>query len=73
MAMTVFMDEAGVVWVVSAEGDFRRECFFKAEDETEEELRDMGYQHLFTAYPAVHIAVGTGIELADLGELFLEV
>ena len=72
MSMRVFTDEAGMVWVVSAEGDLRRECFLKAEGETEEELRAMGYQHLLTVYPAAYITIGTGIDPEDLRELFLE-
>jgi len=46
--------------------------FFKAEDETEDELRLMGYHRLLTVYPAAHLAAGTALEPAELGELFVE-
>ena len=49
------------------------ECFFKAEDETEDELRHMGYHRLLTLYPTAHLAAGTGVDPAELDEVFLEV
>jgi hypothetical protein len=72
MRVTVCMDEAGAVWIENVQGDILAACFFKTEEETEEELRHMGYQRLLTAYPAAHIVAGAGIDPADLGEVFLE-
>jgi len=73
MTITVYMDEAGAVWITSGQGDILAECFFKTEDETEDELRLMGYERLLTVYPTAHLAAGTGLDPAELGELFLEV
>ena len=46
--------------------------FFKTEDETEDELRLMGYHRLLTVYPTAHPAAGAALEPAELGEVFLE-
>jgi MOSC domain-containing protein YiiM len=73
MTVTVCMDEAGAVWIANGQGDILAECFFKTEDETEDELRHMGYHRLLTVYPAVHLAAGTELDPAELGEVFLEV
>ena len=72
MQVTVFMNEAGVVLLENAQGDLLTECFFKTDDETENELRHMGCQRLISAYPAAQITVDKGIAPEDIGELFLE-
>ena len=72
MRVTVFMNEAGVVWLENAQGDLLTECFFRTDDETEDELWHMGYQRLIRAYPAAQITLGKGIAPEDIGELFLE-
>ena len=53
-------------------GDILAECFFKTEDETEDELRHMGYHRLLTVYPTAHVAAGVVLDRAELEELFLE-
>ena len=73
MRVMVCMDEAGAVWIANGQGDILAECFFKTEDETEDELRHMGYHRLLTVYPTVHLAAGTELDPAELGEAFLEV
>ena len=72
MTVTVCMNEAGAVWIETVQGDILAACFFKTEEETEDELLHMGYQRLLTAYPTAHIVAGTGIDPADLEEVFLE-
>jgi hypothetical protein len=73
MTVIVYMDAAGAVWIANGQGDILAECFFKTEDETEDELRQMGYPRLLTVYPTVQLAAGTALELAELGEVFVEV
>ena len=72
MTVTVCMDETGAVWIANVQGDILAECFFKTEDETEDELRHMGYHRLLTVYPTAHLAAGTALDPAELGEVFLE-
>lgn len=48
------------------------ECFFKTEDETEDELRHMGYHRLLMVYPTAHLAAGVALDPAELVEIFLE-
>jgi hypothetical protein len=72
MPVTIFMNEAGGVWIENPQGDILAECFFKAEDETAEELKQMGYQSLSECYPAAQIASGKGIAVEDMADLFLE-
>jgi len=60
------------VWATTATGEILAECFFKAEDETPDELRQMGYRSLTEQYRRAHITVGAGLEVADLPELFVE-
>lgn len=60
------------VWVQTPTGKTLAECFFKAEDETPDELRQMGYRPLTEQYRRAHITVGAGLEAADLAELFVE-
>jgi len=73
MTVIVYMNAAGAVWIANGQGDILAECFFKTEDETEDELRQMGYPRLLTVYPTVHLAAGTALEPAELGEVFVEV
>jgi hypothetical protein len=54
------------------QGDGYEVCFFKTEEETEEELRAWGYPRLVEAYPAAQIEAGHGIAPQELAELFLE-
>ena len=68
----VCMDEGGEIWVHDEQGDRREVCFFKTEEETEEELRAWGYPLLVDAYPAAQMEAGHGIEPQELTELFLE-
>jgi hypothetical protein len=72
MDVTVCMSEAGMIWVENAQGTILAECFFKTDEETEDELQHMGYQRLLTIYPTAHVAVDTGISPDDMDELFLE-
>ena len=60
------------VWVETPTGNLLAECFFKAVDETPDELRQMGYRSLTEQYRRAHITVGAGLEVADLAELFVE-
>jgi hypothetical protein len=60
------------VLVQTPTGKILAECFFKAEDETPDELRQMGYRSLTEQYRRAHIIVGAGLEAADLAELFVE-
>jgi hypothetical protein len=72
MDVIVFMNEAGMVWVENSQGNILAECFFKTDDETEDELQHMGYQRLLTVYPTAHVAMDTGMGPDDMCELFLE-
>jgi hypothetical protein len=72
MTVVVCMNEAGVIWIENVQGDILTECFFKTDEETEDELQRMGYHRLLTAYPMVHIAAGTGMDPADLSERLSE-
>jgi hypothetical protein len=72
MPVTIAMNEAGRVWIENPHGDLLAECFFKAEDETADELRQMGYPSLSECYPAAQIAAGRGIAVEDMADLFLE-
>ena len=72
MMVMVCMDEAGAVWIENVQGDILAACFFKTEEETEEELRAWGYPLLMDAYPAAELEAGHGIEPQELVELFLE-
>jgi hypothetical protein len=71
MIVTVCMDEAGAIWIANGQGDLLAECFFKMEDETEDELRHMGYSRLLTVYPTAQVAAGVALDPAELGEVFL--
>ena len=72
MTVTVCMNDAGAVWIENVQGDILAECFFRTAEETEDELRHMGYHRLLTIYPTAHMAPGTGMDPAELGEVFLE-
>ena len=72
MDVTVCMNAAGMVWVENSQGNILGECFFKTDEETEDELQLMGHQRLLTVYPTTQIAVNTGMSADDMGELFLE-
>src|SRR5437870_5795720 len=72
MQVMVSTDEAGVVWIATAQGNRLTEGFFKAADETPEELERMGYPQLIQIYPAEEILVGRGIAPEELEEIFLE-
>jgi hypothetical protein len=60
------------VWVATPRGKVLAECFFKAEDETSDELRQMGYRSLTEQYRRAHITIGAGLEADDLPELFVD-
>ena len=60
------------VWVETLAGNVLAECFFKAEDETPEELEHMGYPQLLHLYPAEEILVGQGIAPEEVEEIFVE-
>jgi hypothetical protein len=60
------------VWVETPTGNVLAECFFKAPDETPEELEHMGYPQLLHLYPAEAIRVGQGIAPEELEEIFVE-
>ena len=46
MQVMVSTDAAGMVWITTAQGNRLTEGFFKAPDETPEELEHMGYPQL---------------------------
>jgi hypothetical protein len=60
------------VWVETPAGNVLAECFFKAPDETPEELEHMGYPQLLHLYPAEEILVGPGIAPEEVEEIFVE-
>ena len=60
------------VWVETLTGNVLAECFFKAPDETPEELEHMGYPQLLHLYPAEEILVGQGIAPEEVEEIFVE-
>ena len=60
------------VWVETPTGNLLAECFFKAPDETPEELEHMGYPQLLHLYPAEEILVGPGIAPEEVEEIFVE-
>ena len=61
------------VWVATPTGNLLAECFFKAPDETPEELEHMGYPQLLDLYPPEAILVGPGIAPEEVEEIFVEV
>ena len=72
MKIIVSMDQRGWIVAKNAQGEILGECFFKTDDETEEDLSAFGYQRLVHAYPTTQIEVGEGIDQQELEELFLE-
>jgi hypothetical protein len=60
------------VWVETLTGDLLAECFFKAPDETPEELEHMGYPQLLHLYPPEEIRVGQGITPEEMEDIFVE-
>ena len=60
------------VWFETLTGHVLAECFFKAPDETPEELEHMGYPQLLHLYPAEEILVGPGIAPEEVEEIFVE-
>ena len=60
------------VWVKTPTGHRLAECFFKAPDETLEELEHMGYPQLLRLYPPEEILVGLGIAPEEVEEIFVE-
>jgi hypothetical protein len=72
MKITVLMDECGEIWAHHEQGGRREVCFFKTDEETQEELSAWGYPLLVDAYPAAQIEAGEGIEPQELVEVFLE-
>ena len=72
MQIIISMQADGLIMVANPQGHRLGECFFKAEDETAEELRQMGYVSLMHTYPTATFVVGTGLESTDLEDLFIE-
>ena len=72
LLLVIFLGCAGAIWIANGQGDILAECFFKTEDETEDELRHMGYHRLLTVYPTAHVAAGAALDPAELVEVFLE-
>ena len=72
MHIIVSMQADGLIVAANTHGQILAECFFKAEDETAEELRQMGYAHLIHTYAAATVEAGIGIEPTDLEDLFIE-
>jgi hypothetical protein len=60
------------VWVETPTGNLLVECFFKAPDETPEELEHMGYPQLLHLYAPEEILVGSGIAPDEVEEIFVE-
>jgi hypothetical protein len=60
------------VWVETPTGNLLAECFFKAPDETPDELEHMGYPQLIHLYPHEEILVGQGIAPEEVEEIFVE-
>jgi hypothetical protein len=60
------------VRVETPTGHLLAECFFKAPDETPEELEHMGYPQLLHLYPAEGLLVGPGIAPDEVEEIFIE-
>jgi hypothetical protein len=60
------------VWVETPTGNLLAECFFKAPDETPEELEHMGYPQLLHLYLPCEILVGPGITPEEMEDIFVE-
>jgi hypothetical protein len=72
MKIIVSMDERGWIVAKNAQGDMLEECFFKTDDETDEEISALGYRRLVHAYPTAQIEAGEGIDPQEIEALFLE-
>ena len=72
MHIIVAMQADGRIVATTTQGQMLAECFFKAEDETADELRQMGYACLVHTYAAATIEAGAGLEPTDLEDLFVE-
>ena len=68
----VSRNEKEEVWVATPTGTLLAEGFFKAPDETPEELEHMGYPQLLHLYPPEEIRVGPGIASEEVEEIFVE-
>ena len=68
----VSRNEKEEVWVATPTGTILAEGFFKAPDETPEELEHMGYPQLLHLYPPEEILVGPGIAPEEVEEIFVE-
>ena len=72
MHIIVSMTTDGRIVAATTQGHILAECFLKAEDETADELRQMGYARRLSTYAAATIEAGPGLEAADLEDVFLE-
>jgi hypothetical protein len=72
MHIIVSMQADGLIIATNMQGHILAECFFKAEDETAEELRQMGYARLLYTYAAATVEAGPGLEPTDLEDVFIE-
>jgi hypothetical protein len=61
------------VWAATPTGNLLAECFFKAPDETPEEVEHMGYPQLIHLYPPEELLVGPGIAPEEVEEICVEV
>ena len=61
------------VCIETPTGTLLAECFFKAPDETPQELEDMGYLQLLHLYPAADIRIGQGMTPEEVEDIFVEV
>jgi hypothetical protein len=68
----VSRNEKEEVWVATPAGTLLAEGFFKAPDETPEELEHMGYPQLLHLYPPEEMLVGSGIASEEVEEIFVE-
>src|SRR5262249_62112196 len=71
MHIIVSMQADGRIVATTTQGQLLAECFFKAEDETADELRQMGYARLVHTYAAATVEAGGGREATGLGGLFV--
>ncbi len=60
------------VWIETPTGHWLAECFFKASDETPQELEEMGYIQLLHLYPAADIRIGQGMTPEEVEDIFVE-
>jgi len=72
MHIVISMQADGLIMAANPQGHLLAECFFKAEDETAAELRQMGYASLRHTYPTATFVVETGLESTDVEDLFIE-